>query len=73
MQFLKNCFDEHAEKDKDKDTMTKKELADMLREQFDITENHFVSQFYNDMDKDGDDKITFKEYMAYLAKLFEGF
>lgn len=36
MMFLKNCFDEHAKKEGEKATLTKKELADMLRQQFDI-------------------------------------
>lgn len=101
VKFLKDCFDEHAEKDGEKATMTKSELADMLHQQFDIvskkysqycpsggnvsqmviffslllyqTENHLVTQFFNDMDKEKDDKITFEEYMGYLAHLFKGF
>lgn len=36
MQYLKLCFDKHAEKEGEKATMTKKELADLLRQQFDI-------------------------------------
>lgn len=36
MKFLKDCFDEHAAKDGEKATMTKKELADLLRQQFEI-------------------------------------
>ncbi|TWW79177.1 hypothetical protein D4764_10G0002070 [Takifugu flavidus] len=73
MKFLKDCFDEHAAKDGEKATMTKKELADLLRQQFEITENHFIAQYFDGMDKDGDEKITFTEYMSYLTKLFEGF
>lgn len=37
------------------------------------TENHLIAQFFDGMDKDGDEKITFTEYMSYLTKLFEGF
>uniref|UniRef100_A0A674P8P2 EF-hand domain-containing protein n=1 Tax=Takifugu rubripes TaxID=31033 RepID=A0A674P8P2_TAKRU len=73
MKFLKDCFDEHAAKDGEKATMTKKELADLLFFFHFQTENHIIAQYFDGMDKDGDEKITFTEYMSYLTKLFEGF
>lgn len=43
MKFVKDCFDEHAEKDGEKATMTKKELADLLRQQFNIVSKKIIS------------------------------
>lgn len=47
MQFLKDCFDRHAKKDGAEATMTKAELADMLRQQFDIVSKIFTIFFFH--------------------------
>uniref|UniRef100_A0A674NBK9 EF-hand domain-containing protein n=1 Tax=Takifugu rubripes TaxID=31033 RepID=A0A674NBK9_TAKRU len=66
MDFLKETFFKYADTDDDKGTMSKKELADLLRNQLDE-----VPHYFKKMDEDGDSKITFKEYMHYLTDLYE--
>lgn len=44
IQLLRDAFDKYAGKDGDKDTLTKKELAEMLRTEFGIVSRNDVAQ-----------------------------
>ncbi|XP_029695106.1 protein S100-A1-like [Takifugu rubripes] len=73
MDFLKETFFKYADTDDDKGTMSKKELADLLRNQLDEKNEKRSAHYFKKMDEDGDSKITFKEYMHYLTDLYEWF
>ncbi|TWW79175.1 hypothetical protein D4764_10G0002050 [Takifugu flavidus] len=73
LHFLKETFDQYAQRDENKGTLSKKELAELLREQGNVTADIFVSSYFTGMDQDGDSRITFKEYMDYLIELYIGY
>uniref|UniRef100_A0A671W9E4 EF-hand domain-containing protein n=1 Tax=Sparus aurata TaxID=8175 RepID=A0A671W9E4_SPAAU len=72
--LLQAVFDEHAGKDGDPKTLTKKEVADLLKnDNFPIEPSNQAEadQFFNMLDGDGDGVVTFREFGTFVLALSE--
>ncbi|TDH11812.1 hypothetical protein EPR50_G00064310 [Perca flavescens] len=72
MDLLRAIFDKYAGKEGDKDTLTKKELAELLRTELGEPESQSkaeVDKFFGMLDNDGDGVISFEEYVTFVAAI----
>ncbi|XP_047216231.1 protein S100-A5-like [Girardinichthys multiradiatus] len=70
--ILKKTFDKYAGEDKDKTTLSKKELANMLKTELPGAggdKQAEVDEFFKMLDEDGDGLVNFKEYIIFVATL----
>ncbi|XP_028281862.1 protein S100-G-like [Parambassis ranga] len=74
--LLKETFKKYAGTDKDKDTMSKKEFAEFLREDIgDIDTTKESDEFFSQLDEDGDGVLQFEEFAMLLfafCEIYEG-
>ncbi|XP_039660599.1 ictacalcin-like [Perca fluviatilis] len=72
MDVLRAIFDKYAGKEGDKDTLTKKELAELLRTELGEPKSQSkaeVDKFFGMLDNDGDGVISFEEYVTFVAAI----
>ncbi|XP_031155191.1 ictacalcin-like [Sander lucioperca] len=72
MDLLRTIFDKYAGKEGAKDTLTKKELAELLRTELGEPEPQSkaeVDKFFGMLDNDGDGVISFEEYVTFVAAI----
>ncbi|KAJ4930494.1 hypothetical protein JOQ06_024805 [Pogonophryne albipinna] len=71
LKLLKNTFDKYAGKDADKGSMSKAELADLLREEFPgmAGDKKQLDAFFTGLDGDKDGKVSFPEFVQFAATL----
>ncbi|XP_032375459.1 ictacalcin [Etheostoma spectabile] len=72
MDLLRAIFDKYAGKEGAKDTLTKKELAELLRAELGAQEPQGkaeVEKFFGMLDNDGDGVVSFEEYVSFVAAL----
>nr|XP_046254881.1 ictacalcin-like [Scatophagus argus] len=71
MQILKTVFDKYAGKEGDKNTLTKAELADLLRAELGLggSNKADVDKFFSALDNDSDGTVDFQEYITFVAAL----
>ncbi|XP_007544679.1 protein S100-P-like [Poecilia formosa] len=70
--ILKQTFDEYAGTDGDKTTLSKKEIAAMLKKELPGAggdKKEEVDQFFKMLDEDGDGVVNFNEYIIFVATL----
>ncbi|KAL3060161.1 hypothetical protein OYC64_014694 [Pagothenia borchgrevinki] len=71
LKVLKKTFDKYAGKDGDKDSLSKAELADLLREEFPgmAGDKQQLDAFFTGLDGDKDGKVSFPEFVQFAATL----
>ncbi|XP_044065211.1 ictacalcin-like [Siniperca chuatsi] len=68
--ILRDTFDKFAGKEGSKETLTKAELADLLKsEGFQATNKAEADKFFKALDNDGDGVVDFQEYVTFVAAL----
>uniref|UniRef100_A0A3Q2PYC3 Protein S100 n=1 Tax=Fundulus heteroclitus TaxID=8078 RepID=A0A3Q2PYC3_FUNHE len=63
--LLKQTFDKYAGADGDKNQMSKKELATMLKAELPGCSE--VDEFLKMLDQDGDGSLSFEEFVTFVA------
>ncbi|XP_070768178.1 protein S100-G-like [Enoplosus armatus] len=72
MEALKASFDKYAGKEGDRNTLSKAELAELLRNEFpeaEASSKDAVDNFFSELDDDKDGVVTFQEYVTMIAIL----
>ncbi|KAL3067659.1 hypothetical protein OYC64_022085 [Pagothenia borchgrevinki] len=71
LTLLKTTFDKYAGQDADKGSMSKAELADLLREEFPgmAGDKKQLDAFFTGLDGDKDGKVSFPEFVQFAATL----
>ncbi|KAJ4931033.1 hypothetical protein JOQ06_025333 [Pogonophryne albipinna] len=71
LKVLKTTFDKYAGKDADKGSMSKAELADLLREEFPgmAGDKKQLDAFFTGLDGDKDGNVSFPEFVQFAATL----
>ncbi|XP_078107967.1 uncharacterized protein LOC144518958 [Sander vitreus] len=72
MDLLRTIFDKYAREEGAKDTLTKKELAELLRKEFSVAgpqSKAEIDTFFGMLDNDGDGVVSFEEYVSFVAAL----
>uniref|UniRef100_A0AAQ4P971 EF-hand domain-containing protein n=1 Tax=Gasterosteus aculeatus aculeatus TaxID=481459 RepID=A0AAQ4P971_GASAC len=70
MGIIRNVFDKYAGEEGDKETLTKKELSKLLREQIgEELSSKEVDEFFDNLNEDGDSVISYQEYITFVAML----
>ncbi|CAB1457157.1 unnamed protein product [Pleuronectes platessa] len=71
ISILTDTFEKHAGKDGDCKTLSKAELADLLRSEFPEkgNSNAVVDSFFSMLDNDRDGAVDFKEFVTFVTTL----
>uniref|UniRef100_A0AAQ4QQQ0 EF-hand domain-containing protein n=1 Tax=Gasterosteus aculeatus aculeatus TaxID=481459 RepID=A0AAQ4QQQ0_GASAC len=70
MGIIRKVFDKYAGEEGDKETLTKKELSKLLREQIgEEFSSKEVDEFFKGLNQDGDSVISYQEYVVFVATL----
>ncbi|XP_075868896.1 protein S100-G-like [Nelusetta ayraudi] len=70
MKSCKDVFQRYAGKEGDNKTLSKKELSDLLHEQFGMSGSDADKQeFFAALDNDGDNTVNFEEFMVFVTSL----
>uniref|UniRef100_A0A3Q2DJY3 Protein S100 n=1 Tax=Cyprinodon variegatus TaxID=28743 RepID=A0A3Q2DJY3_CYPVA len=69
--MLKQTFDKYAGAEGDKGSLSKKELATLLKAEVPglADKKEEVDEFMKALDEDGDGSVDFKEYVVFVATL----
>ncbi|KAK5850581.1 hypothetical protein PBY51_001449 [Eleginops maclovinus] len=71
MGKLQCIFDKYAGVDGDKSTMTKKELAELLRNELGEVDPKQVENILAELDKDNSGTVSFAEFTVIAVQLFK--
>uniref|UniRef100_A0AAQ4S1K3 EF-hand domain-containing protein n=1 Tax=Gasterosteus aculeatus aculeatus TaxID=481459 RepID=A0AAQ4S1K3_GASAC len=70
MGIIRKVFDKYAGEEGDKESLTKKELSKLLREQLGGNfSSKEVDEFFKGLNQDGDSVISYQEYVVFVATL----
>ncbi|XP_041798743.1 ictacalcin-like [Chelmon rostratus] len=72
MALLRSVFNKHAGKEGDPETLTKKELCDLLKHEGFVTDAKDkcqVDNFFKELDNNQDGVVSFQEYVTFVAAL----
>ncbi|KAL6109472.1 s100a6 [Pungitius sinensis] len=70
MGIIRHVFEKYAGEEGDKETLTKKELSKLLREQIgEELSSKEVDDFFDNLNQDGDSVISYEEYITFVAAL----
>lgn len=70
IKCLRSVFDKYAGKEGDPNTLTRKEVSELLRHELHITEDSAeMRNFFSLLDNDSDGVVAFEEYMTFVAAL----
>uniref|UniRef100_A0A671W847 EF-hand domain-containing protein n=1 Tax=Sparus aurata TaxID=8175 RepID=A0A671W847_SPAAU len=70
MIFLQEIFDEHAKKDGDPNTLSKKEASDLLRSELMMEPKQVdAEKLFKSLDMDGNGVVSFEEFVTFAAAM----
>ncbi|XP_035020155.2 protein S100-B [Hippoglossus stenolepis] len=71
ISLLTDTFEKHAGKDEDCKTLSKSELAELLRSEFPEKGNSraVVESFFTTLDNDSNGAVDFKEFVTFVTAL----
>ncbi|XP_067366955.1 protein S100-A6-like [Channa argus] len=65
--ILKATFEKYADKEGEKNTLTKRELAELLRNEFPPTSKAAENNFFSMLDDDNNSVVNFMEFVNFVA------